>query len=48
MSFQTREEAEELLRGFDVERFTEVEEDGQTALGEAKHWHLFHVVARRR
>jgi tellurite methyltransferase len=48
MSFQTREVAEELLRGFDVERFTEVEEDGETALGEAKHWHLFHVVARRR
>jgi tellurite methyltransferase len=48
MSFQTREEAEELLRGFDVERFDEIEEDGQTAVGDPKHWHLFHVVARKR
>jgi tellurite methyltransferase len=48
MSFQTREAAEELLRGLDVERFTEVEEDGETALGEVKHWHVFHVVARKR
>ena len=48
MSFQTRQEAEDLLRGFDIERFTEVEEDGKTAVGDAKHWHLFHVVARKR
>ena len=41
-------EVEALLDGFDLERFDEVENDGQTALGEAKHWHLFHIVARRR
>jgi tellurite methyltransferase len=48
MTFQTREEAEELLRGFNVERFTEVDEDGQTAVGDPKHWHLFRFVARKR
>jgi tellurite methyltransferase len=48
LAFHTRTEAEALFDGFDLERFDEVEEDGQTALGEAKHWHLFHVVARRR
>jgi tellurite methyltransferase len=48
MSFQTREEAEDLLRELDLERFTEIEEDGKTALGDAKHWHVFHVVAQRR
>jgi SAM-dependent methyltransferase len=48
LTFHTRTEAEALFDGFDLERFDEVEEDGQTALGEAKHWHLFHVVARRR
>jgi SAM-dependent methyltransferase len=48
LTFHTRTEAEALFNGFDLERFDEVEEDGQTALGEAKHWHLFHVVARRR
>jgi tellurite methyltransferase len=48
MSFQTREDAEELLRGLEVEHFDEVEEDGQTAVGDPKHWHLFQVVARKR
>lgn len=48
LTSHTRTEAEALFNGFDLERFDEVEEDGQTALGEAKHWHLFHVVARRR
>ena len=48
MSFQTREDAEELLRGLEVEHFEEVEEDGETAVGDPKHWHLFQVVARKR
>jgi SAM-dependent methyltransferase len=47
MTFMTRAEAESLLAGFELERFDEVEADGQTALGEPKHWHVFHVVARR-
>jgi tellurite methyltransferase len=47
MTFHTRAEAEALLAGFELERFDEVETDGQTALGEPKHWHVFHVVARR-
>ena len=48
MSFQTREDAEELLRGLEVEHFEEIEEDGETAVGDPKHWHLFQVVARKR
>ena len=48
MTFQTRAEAEALLSRFEVELFDEVEEDGSTAVGKQKHWHLFHVVARRR
>jgi SAM-dependent methyltransferase len=48
LTFHTRTEAEALFDGFDLERFDEVEQDGRTALGEAKHWHLFHIVARRR
>ena len=48
LTFHTRTEVEALLDGFDLERFDEVENEGQTALGEAKHWHLFHIVARRR
>jgi len=46
MTFHTRSEVEDLLRGYEVEQLLEIEEDGQTAIGEAKHWHLFHVVAR--
>ena len=48
MSFQTREDAENLLRGLEVEHLEEVEEDGETAVGDPKHWHVFHVVARKR
>ena len=48
LTFHTRAEAEELLAGFELERFDEVEEDGSTVLGEPKRWHLFHVVARKR
>jgi SAM-dependent methyltransferase len=48
MTFHTRAEAEALLSRFEVELFDEVEEDGATAVGDPKHWHLFHVVARRR
>jgi tellurite methyltransferase len=48
MSFQTRQDAENLLRGLEVEHLEEVEEDGETAVGDPKHWHVFHVVARKR
>jgi tellurite methyltransferase len=48
MTFHTRAEVERLLEPFVLERLSEVDEDGRTALGEAKHWHVFHVVARRR
>jgi hypothetical protein len=30
-----------------LERFDEIEENGKTALGEPKHWHVFHIVARK-
>jgi HSP20 family molecular chaperone IbpA len=45
-TYHTRAQAEALLRALVVERFEEVEEDGRTAVGQPKHWHLFHVVAR--
>jgi SAM-dependent methyltransferase len=35
------------LDGFEIERWSEKEEDGVTALGEAHHFHLIEVVARR-
>lgn len=36
-----------LLDGFEIELWTELEEDGETALGEPHHFHRFDVVARR-
>jgi hypothetical protein len=48
ISFHAREEVLALLAGFDIEHLDEIEEDGTTVVGDPKHWHLFHVVARRR
>ncbi|MBL0921000.1 MAG: class I SAM-dependent methyltransferase [Phycisphaerales bacterium] len=42
----TRAHAERLFRGFALERFEEVEKDGNDAFGNPKHYHVFHVVAR--
>ena len=48
MTFVSRDEALELLDGFDLEMFEEEEADGVTPRGNAKHWHIFHIVARKR
>jgi SAM-dependent methyltransferase len=48
ITVQTRAELDELLRPFEVERLDEVDEDGSTLFGTPKHWHLYHVVARKR
>lgn len=45
MTFQRRHEAEALLDGLVIERFAEVEEDGQSFAG-PKHWHFFEMIAR--
>ena len=43
-----RAEAESLLAPFERERFDEEEADGTIVTGAPKHWHVFHVVARKR
>jgi SAM-dependent methyltransferase len=48
MTFVSRAEALALLQGLDVEMFDEEESDGVTPRGNAKHWHIFHIVARKR
>ncbi len=47
MTHITREEAETLLAGLEVEMFREEEEDAVTPRGRPKHWHVFHIVARK-
>lgn len=39
---------QQLLRGWDVLLQREEEEDGHTAVGRPKHWHIHHLVLRRR
>jgi len=44
---QTRAELDELLAPFAVEQLGVFDEDGTTSVGSRKHWHLYHVVARK-
>ena len=44
----TRSGVEELLTPFEVEQLEEFEGEGNTVIGRSKHWHVFHVVARKR
>lgn len=46
MSFHDRAAVDGLLEGLDVEMCREEEDDSTTVRGEAKHWHIFHIVAR--
>ncbi len=48
ITFLTRDEAQALLAGFDIEMFDEEEADSTTPRGKPKHWHIFHIVARKR
>ena len=47
MTFVSRDEAQRLLDGLDLEMFEEEEDDGVTPRGNTKHWHIFHIVARK-
>lgn len=47
MNFHSRADVERLLRGFDIVEFEEEDHPGKTKLGEPKHWHIFHILARR-
>ena len=44
---QTADELAQLLSPFEVERLDEFDDDGRTAVGTPKHWHVYHVVARK-
>lgn len=42
-----RAEVDDLLYKLHVEYFEDAERDGETSIGEAKHWHVYHVIARK-
>jgi SAM-dependent methyltransferase len=49
-TYHTREQVDALLAeaGLVPEMLDEIERDGKNAFGEPKHWHVFHIVARKR
>lgn len=47
MTFLTRAEAEALLSDLETVELSEEDADGHTADGSPKHWHIFHILARR-
>lgn len=47
MTFHTQEEVHELLSDMHVIYIKEEEKDGTTARGNPKHWHVFHVIAKK-
>jgi SAM-dependent methyltransferase len=47
MTFHTKEQVEHLFIDMETISFVEVEKDSKTANGTPKHWHVFHVIARK-
>ncbi|MGD9739809.1 MAG: class I SAM-dependent methyltransferase [Bauldia sp.] len=47
MNFHTRQRARALFDGLELLRFDEEDVDDETADGAPKHWHVFHIIARR-
>jgi methyltransferase family protein len=47
MNFHSRTAVEDLLRGFELVELEEEDHPGKTKLGDDKHWHIFHLIARK-
>ncbi len=47
MTFFTREQAEDELKGLKVVEFREEDVDSHVADGTPKHWHVFHIIAQK-
>jgi hypothetical protein len=47
MTHYPKDKVMELLQSFKVEYFEE-EHHGETAIGEQKYWHIFHIVASKK
>ncbi|MDJ0734058.1 MAG: class I SAM-dependent methyltransferase [Nostocaceae cyanobacterium] len=48
MNHHTRQQLEILLEPFEIEILEEEDHPGKTAIGEEKHWHIFHIVAHKK
>jgi tellurite methyltransferase len=47
MTFHSTLDVERLLSGMEILGLEETEYDGTTATGNGKHWHIFHITARK-
>jgi SAM-dependent methyltransferase len=47
MTFHSREDIETLCSGLGIISLDEIEEDSKTIKGDAKHWHVFQLIARK-
>jgi hypothetical protein len=47
ITFLKRSEAEALLATLEIERFLEEETEAERPVGQSKHWHIFHIVAKK-
>jgi len=47
LSIHDRDGVDRLFEGFSFERCEEINRDGKDAYGNTKHWHIFHIVARK-
>ncbi|HTQ33562.1 MAG TPA: class I SAM-dependent methyltransferase, partial [Stellaceae bacterium] len=47
MNFHTRAEVVQLFTGWTLLELNEEDHPGTTKLGEPKHWHIFHILARK-
>jgi len=45
--FHSRQQVEYLLSGMEILKLEEIDKDGKLANGYPKHWHIFHIIARR-
>ncbi len=46
-TFVTRAEVEAMLTDLEIMELSEEDREGETAFGTTKHWHVYHVIARR-
>ena len=47
MNFHSRDDVKNLLGDWEIVELEEEDHPGRTKLGEPKHWHIFHILARR-
>jgi len=48
MTFHTKDEIEKLFKDFEIILLNEEEKNGLTAMGQMKHWHIFHFIAKKK